>query len=67
LVIFRLTQLWFQLGRESEAVNAQAALAVDSVPSHKFLPLAYQIASRLSTAGTSFQASLRTASSSSTI
>ena len=61
LVVFRLTQLWFQLGRDSEAVNDQAALAVDGVPTHKFLPLAYQIASRLGSAGTPFQASLTTA------
>ena len=56
LMVFRLTQLWFSLGPQDDAVNAQAAAAVDGVPSHKFLPLAYQIASRLGPAGTPYQA-----------
>jgi len=59
LVVFRLTQLWFSLGPDDDAVNAQAAAAVDGVPSHKFLPLAYQIASRLGPAGTPYQAGRR--------
>lgn len=45
-VVFRLTQLWFQLSTEV-GVNSQMAAAVQQIPSRKFLPLAYQIASRL--------------------
>ena len=45
-VVFRLCQLWFQRSTEA-GVNSQLAAAVQQTPSHKFLPLAYQIASRL--------------------
>lgn len=44
---FRLVQLWLDLGETTPWVNDQAALAFEEVPSHKFLPLAYQCASRL--------------------
>ena len=57
LAVFRLTQLWFRLGPHNAEVNTRVAAALGGVPSHKFLPLAYQIASRLGPAGTPFQAS----------
>ena len=50
-VVFRLVQLWFSLGAD-KAVNAHLAGTFSRVPSHKFLVLAYQIASRLSAAKT---------------
>ena len=45
-VVFRLCQLWFQLST-TDIVNHEMALTIKDVPSRKFLPLAYQIASRL--------------------
>ncbi len=45
-VVYRLCQLWFGLWQE-RAVNSALAEALAEVPSHKFVPLAYQIASRL--------------------
>lgn len=51
-VIFRLCQLWFSLGAEKE-VARQMAAAAGEVPSWKFLPLVYQLASRLSCGGRS--------------
>eukprot|EP00899_Mesostigma_viride_P015595 jgi/Mesvir1/24036/Mv10774-RA.1 len=50
-VVFRLVALWFNL-RASPEVNALMADAVDLVSSHKFLPLVYQIASRMSSSQT---------------
>ncbi len=48
-VVFRLFQLWFTLGADPK-VNAQLAESFWDIPSHKLLPLVYQIASRMSAA-----------------
>lgn len=48
-VVFRLVQLWLKLGADGDVV-AQLAAAFAQSPSHKFLPLMYQMASRLSAA-----------------
>ena len=48
-VVFRLFQLWFTLGADPK-VNAQVAESFRDIPSHKLLPLVYQIASRMSAA-----------------
>ena len=48
--VFRLCQLWFTLN-SSEKVNTQMAEAFRQTPSYKFLPLVYQLASRLTTVG----------------
>ena len=45
--VFRLCQLWFALGADA-AINAALAATLAAVPSWKFLPLAYQMASRMS-------------------
>ena len=45
--LFRLIQLWFQLSTD-ESVNEVMLECLDLVPSHKFIPLNYQITSRLS-------------------
>ena len=45
--MFRLCQLWFALGADA-AINATLAATLAAVPSWKFLPLAYQMASRMS-------------------
>ena len=50
-VVFRLVQLWLSLGAEASAVR-QLRSAFKATPSHKFLPLMYQMASRLSAATT---------------
>jgi len=47
--VFRLVQLWFALGADAGA-NAALAAALTAVPSQKLLPLAYQMASRVSAA-----------------
>jgi len=49
-VIFKLSRMWFSLGGDKDIVDEMAAAAYE-VPSYKFLPLAYQLASRLSRAG----------------
>jgi hypothetical protein len=46
-VVFRLISLWFNLA-QNEAVSHELQAAAREVPSHKFLPLVYQIASRMS-------------------
>lgn len=46
-VVFRLISLWFNLA-QNEAVSHELHAATREVPSHKFLPLVYQIASRMS-------------------
>ena len=46
-VAFRVCQIWFQQS-QCERVNAALADMAAQVPSHKFLCLVYQIASRLS-------------------
>ena len=48
-VVFRLVQLWLSLGAEAGTVR-QLRTAFKATPSHKFLPLMYQMASRLSAA-----------------
>ncbi|KAK9825683.1 hypothetical protein WJX81_003257 [Elliptochloris bilobata] len=45
--VFRLCQLWFALGADAR-INAALAATLAAVPSWKFLPLAYQMASRMS-------------------
>lgn len=50
-VVFRLVQLWLSLGADGDVVK-QLRSAFKRVPSHKFLPLMYQMASRLSAATT---------------
>ena len=47
--VFRMVQLWFALGADAGA-NKMLAVALTTVPSYKFLPLAYQMASRMSAA-----------------
>ena len=47
--MFRLVQLWLQLAAEPD-INARVARCFASVPSHKFLGLVYQMASRMSSA-----------------
>ena len=49
-VIFKLSRMWFSLGEDKEIVS-EMAQAAGEVPSYKFLPLAYQLASRLSRTG----------------
>ena len=49
-VIFKLSRMWFSLGGDKEIVSEMAEAACE-VPSYKFLPLAYQLASRLSRIG----------------
>lgn len=45
-VVFRVCQLWFSQNSE-EDTNAQLSSTFETVSSHKFLPLVYQIASRI--------------------
>lgn len=49
-VMFRLCEMWFALGGKA-AVAGQFGAAARGVPSWKFLPLAYQLASRLARRG----------------
>ena len=53
-VAFRVCQLWFS-NSSSEAVNAALEAMAAQVPSHKFLCLVYQIASRLGGPASRFQ------------
>ncbi|CAI5991615.1 unnamed protein product, partial [Closterium sp. NIES-65] len=48
--VFRLTALWFMLLNDAtaDAVNAEMLTTIQTVPSYKFLPLVYQMASRMS-------------------
>ena len=48
-VTFRCCQIWFSNSSQPE-VNAALAALFGAVPSHKFLSLVYQIASRLGAA-----------------
>ncbi|GAQ86367.1 Protein kinase ATM/Tel1 [Klebsormidium nitens] len=57
--VFRLIALWFSLAHD-DATNAQLAAAVRETPSHKFLPLVYQIASRMSSSQTEEKSSFQT-------
>lgn len=50
-VVFRVVQLWLRLGHDPE-VNQLVGAAFQQVPSFKFLPLVYQVASRMSAART---------------
>lgn len=45
--MFRLVQLWLELASDME-INAKVARSFASVPSHKYLGLVYQMASRMS-------------------
>ncbi|KAI3914770.1 hypothetical protein MKW98_002006 [Papaver atlanticum] len=45
-VVFRLVSLWFSLSSRQNVVNAMLS-AVKEVQSYKFIPLVYQIASRM--------------------
>eukprot|EP00051_Salpingoeca_urceolata_P020041 m.297594 g.297594 ORF g.297594 m.297594 type:complete len:2835 (+) comp19529_c0_seq5:1447-9951(+) len=59
LMIYRLCSLWFE-NEESAAVNELVENHLPKVPSHKWLPLMYQLAARLSASGNSaFQSTLR--------
>jgi len=49
--MFRLVQLWLELAGSPE-INQRVAAAIPSVPSHKFLGLVYQMASRMSSSRT---------------
>lgn len=49
-VVFRLCQLLFSLGSDADVVKHMGAISKE-VASYKFLPLAYQLASRLSKPG----------------
>ncbi len=49
-VIFRLCQLFFSLGSDPGVVGHMASISRE-VASYKFLPLAYQLASRLNRPG----------------
>jgi ataxia telangiectasia mutated family protein len=49
-VVFRLCQLFFSLGSDPEVVKHMGVISQE-VPSYKFLPLAYQLASRLNRPG----------------
>lgn len=57
--VFRLIALWFSLAHD-EPTNAQLAAAVRETPSHKFLPLVYQIASRMSSSQTEEKTAFQT-------
>ncbi|XP_074316262.1 serine/threonine-protein kinase ATM [Silene latifolia] len=47
-VVFRLVSLWFELSSMQNVITAMAN-TVKEVPSYKFIPLVYQIASRMGT------------------
>ncbi|KAL9227455.1 hypothetical protein vseg_003141 [Gypsophila vaccaria] len=47
-VVFRLVSLWFGLSSRQNVINAMAN-TIKEVPSYKFIPLVYQIASRMGT------------------
>ena len=49
---FRLVQLWFNLASEVD-INERMKKAFQSIPSHKFLSLVYQMASRMTSSQTS--------------
>ena len=52
--VYRLCQLWLSLPDDA-AVNARVSEAAEAAPSAKFVPLAYQIASRMSARGAAGQ------------
>ncbi|XP_052731784.1 serine/threonine-protein kinase ATM isoform X5 [Vigna angularis] len=45
-VVFRIVSLWFSLSSQKEVVNSMIS-TIDEVQSFKFIPLVYQIASRM--------------------
>lgn len=51
-VVFRLLSLWFSNQRTSET-NAAIDDVIDAVPSYKFVPLSYQIMSRIGSSSSS--------------
>ncbi|KAK3004627.1 hypothetical protein RJ639_019504 [Escallonia herrerae] len=60
-VVFRLVSLWFSFSTSQIVVNAMLS-TIEEVQSHKFIPLVYQIASRMGSAkdgqGPAFQFAL---------
>ena len=52
--LFRIVQMWLE-NQESSGVNAKMEAIINAAPSHKFLPLVTQVASRLSAAPSSSQ------------
>lgn len=61
--MFRLVQLWLNLAAERD-INHRMEQALDTVPSHKFLSLVYQMASRMtsSQSGSLFQSGFQVVS-----
>jgi hypothetical protein len=57
--VFRLCSLWFN-NPNNEAINEFLKKYIDKIPSHKFLLLFYQIASRMSAQENVFQHILTT-------
>lgn len=55
-VVYRLCGLWFKLSSDA-SVNGALGDVFSSVPSAKFVPLVYQMASRLDSSEGSFQVS----------
>jgi hypothetical protein len=53
-VVYRLCGLWFKLSSDSN-VNGALGDVFDSTPTAKFVPLVYQMASRLDSTEVSFQ------------
>lgn len=53
-VVYRLCSIWFKLWNDS-SVNGTLGDVFASTPSSKFVPLVYQIASRLDSTETQFQ------------
>ncbi|RLN62565.1 hypothetical protein BBJ29_004418 [Phytophthora kernoviae] len=60
-MVFRVLSLWFNNQRKTDINRIVAEEVIDVVPSYKFVPLSYQIISRVSSIidGDTFQAALR--------
>eukprot|EP00624_Nannochloropsis_granulata_P002745 evm.model.NODE_23824_length_21681_cov_83.114159.1 len=59
--IFRVVALWFEPGNaDNPAVNAEMAQLVTEVPTYKFVPLIYQILSRLGSGTPEFSSAIET-------
>ncbi|RLN10887.1 hypothetical protein BBO99_00004780 [Phytophthora kernoviae] len=60
-MVFRVLSLWFNNQRKADINRIVAEEVIDVVPSYKFVPLSYQIISRVSSIidGDTFQAALR--------
>eukprot|EP00879_Flechtneria_rotunda_P006073 GHRR01006386.1.p1 GENE.GHRR01006386.1~~GHRR01006386.1.p1 ORF type:complete len:3169 (+),score=1435.50 GHRR01006386.1:1331-9508(+) len=59
-VVYRLCSLWFKQWQDPE-INGQMMQVFETVSSAKFVPLVYQIASRLDSSSSTFQAALTAA------